>query len=1068
MEQKKSIKICLELITIVLMLTTMVTVQAWIEPIAYAVQSLPGGTLNPSTIQKFVDPLPIPGIMEKAGSPVGFSGDYYEIALKEFNQQVLSSVDTLGNPLPQTTVWSYGTVNPGGVLHYPSFSIEAIVDTPVRIKWINGLVDGSGNYLPHLLPIDQTLHWANPSMDCAEGPSRTDCKGKDPAPYLGPVPMSAHLHGAHTGPESDGYPEAWWLPDANNLDGYATKGSKYGQFDILNTDPGSAVFQYPNDQPAGTLWFHDHSLGMTRANVYAGPAGFYFLRGGAADLPPDTLPSGAYEIPLAIQDRSFNTDGSLFYPGTRSFFDAFAGPYIGDPTVDSDISPLWNPEFFGNTIVVNGKTWPFLNVEPRKYRFRILNGSDSRFFILTFNNNNLKFTVIGGDGGFLPTPVVLDQLLVAPAERFDVIVDFSKLKPGSQIILRNQGPDSPFGGLPVAGKDKANSATTGQVMQVRVVPLTAPDTSVIPASLPSVMPVDTNPTMTSTRQVSLNEEASAQVCVDANNVFISGVFPPLCGGLGVPIAPLAAKLGTVDLTTDPTMPMGMPMMWMDPITERPILGATETWEIYNFTMDAHPIHLHQVMFEVIDREIWDPMAGVAGTVFPPEVWETGPKDTVIVYPGWITRVKATFDLGGLYVWHCHILSHEDNEMMRPFYVWNAVSEWNAIAQEILQPASMQNMPMNMPSVSMSAAFVYMSYVHAAVYNALVAIDGGYAPYNSMLSASANTSRDAAVAAAAYGVLNKYFPSATLTAKYNNWLAAIPNSLAKTNGIAVGQASAMEIIDLRKDDILSGPGMYDLPVPAPGVWQPTAMMPDGSPAPPMDPWMAELKPFLRDSAALYRPGDPPDLTSIEYANDLNDVKNWGGAMSTLRKPEQTEVAQFWTTNMVIQTNAAYRRIATTRGLTLLETARLMAMGNMAATDSLIATFDAKYHYSFWRPVTAIQRADTDGNGLTTADLNWMPVVMTPNFPEYVAGHGSFVSAQAEVYTHFFGSQIEIDLESSVTGTTRHYATADELRTEIVNARTWGGLHFRNSSNLAVVLGQQLVTDALNGGFFKSVP
>ncbi|MGD9975614.1 MAG: multicopper oxidase domain-containing protein [Desulfatirhabdiaceae bacterium] len=1062
-KKKKSIKFFFELITIVLILTTMVMVQAWIEPIVYAGSSLPGGTLDPNKIKQFVDPLPIPGIMEKAPSPVGFSGDYYEIAMKEFNQQVLSSVDTSGKPLPQTTVWSYATVDPVGVLHYPSFSIEASVDTPVRIKWINGLVDGSGNYLSHLLPIDQTLHWANPSMDCFEGPSRTDCKGQDPVPYLGPVPMSAHLHGAHTGPESDGYPEAWWLPDANNLEGYATKGSKYDQFDTSNTDPGTAVFQYPNDQPAGTLWFHDHSLGMTRANVYAGPAGFYFLRGGAGDLPPGDLPSGAYEIPLAIQDRSFNADGSLFYPDTRAFFDAFLGPYIGDPTVDSDISPQWNPEFFGNTIVVNGKTWPYLDVEPRKYRFRILNGSDSRFLILTFNDKDLKFTVIGGDGGFLPTPVVLDELLVAPAERFDVIVDFSKSKPGHKFILNNYGPDSPFGGFPVSGKDKAHSATTGQVMEVRVVPLTAPDTTVIPASLPSVMPVDTNPTILSTRQVSLNEEASDLICVDAKNVFIPGVLPPLCGGLGVPIAPLAAKLGTVDLTTDPTMPMGMPMMWMDPFSEHPILGSTEIWEIYNFTMDAHPIHLHQVMFEVIDRELWDPMAGVPGTVFPPEVWETGPKDTVIVYPGWITRVKATFDLAGLYVWHCHILSHEDNEMMRPFYVWNTVSEWNLIAQDILQPPSMPNMTMDMPSVSMSAAFVYMSYVQAAVYNALVAIDGGYAPYHSVLSASADTSRDAAVAAAAYGVLNNYLHSPTLTAKYNNFLAAIADSPAKTEGITLGLDSADEIIALRQNDTLSGLGGYVLPDPAPGVWQPT------SPAPPMDPWMAVLKPFLRDSASFYRPGDPPLLTSSEYAVDLNDVKDWGGAVSAFRTAEQTEVAQFWTTNMVIQTNAAYRQIASNRNLNLLETARLMAMGNMAATDSLIATFDAKYHYNFWRPVTAIQNADTDGNDSTTVDLSWMPAVMTPNFPEYVAGHGSFVSAQAEVYTRFFNtSQIEIDLESSVTNTTRHYADAEELRTEIVNARTWGGLHFRNSSNLAVALGEQLVTDAINDGYFISVP
>ncbi|MFZ2919857.1 MAG: multicopper oxidase domain-containing protein [Desulfosalsimonadaceae bacterium] len=184
------------------------------------------------------------------------------------------------------------------------------------------------------------------------------------------------------------------------------------------------------------------------------------------------------------------------------------------------------------------------------------------------------------------------------------------------------------------------------------------------------------------------------------------------------------------------------------------------------------------------------------------------------------------------------------------------------------------------------------------------------------------------------------------------------------------------------------------------------------------------------------------------------------MSMTRTAAQTEVANFWTTNMVIQSNAAYRQQAASRGLGLLDTARLMVMGNMAATDSLIATFDAKYFYNLWRPVTAIQRADTDGNALTDPDPTWMPLVMTPNFPEYVAGHGSFVSAQAEVYTQIFGTpNIAIDLDSSATGTTRHYATADDLRIEIVNARTWAGLHLRNSSVLAVGIGQQLVTDAM---------
>ncbi len=395
---------------------------------------------------------------------------------------------------------------------------------------------------------------------------------------------------------------------------------------------------------------------------------------------------------------------------------------------------------------------------------------------------------------------------------------------------------------------------------------------------------------------------------------------------------------------------------------------------------------------------------------------------------------------------------------------NIVSEWNAIAQEILQPASMSGMPMSMGDISMATAFVYLSYMQAAVYDVLVAIEGGYQPYAYQGAANPDASHAAAVATAAYTVLKHYLPDEpTLDGKYAASLGAVPDGLEKTAGIALGQDAAAAIIALRAGDGLLAPDTYTVPPPGPGVWEP-AVLPDTTVVPPVDPWMAFLRPFLRTAPDQYRPGPPPDLASPEYAADLNEVKGIGGAVSALRTPEQTQVAMFWTTNMVIQTNVAYRQLAASHSLSLIDTARLMAMGNMVACDSLIATFDAKYHYNFWRPLTAIPRADTDGNDATVADPTWMPAVMTPNFPEYVAGHGSYVSAQAEVYTKFFGTpQIEIDLESSVTGTTRHYATADDMRTEIVNARTWGGLHFRNSSVLAVAIGQQLVADALASHF-----
>ena len=418
---------------------------------------------------------------------------------------------------------------------------------------------------------------------------------------------------------------------------------------------------------------------------------------------------------------------------------------------------------------------------------------------------------------------------------------------------------------------------------------------------------------------------------------------------------------------------------------------------------------------------------------------------------------------------------------------NVVAEWNIIAQDILQPAPMPGMPMTMGPVSMSASFVYLAYMQAAIYDALVAIEGGYKPYAYVAPAINETaSREAAVATAAYTVLDHFLKdesiyaavSPVLATKYAGYLAAIPSGVAKNDGVAIGQDAADAIIALRDADVLSG--TYT-PLPSgPGVWEPTMKLPDGSPAPAWDPWMATLKPFLRTDSAQYRPAAPYGLTypldasaaaalasNPDYVADYEEVRDWGGASSALRTPEQTAIANFWGTNMVIQTNVAYRQVAETKGYNLLETARLMAFGNMVATDSLIATFDSKYEYSFWRPVTAINHTNPDWTYSSTV-INpaapWMPAMMTPNFPEYVAGHGSFVSSQAELFTQLFGTaQIELDLMSTATGATRHYATADDMRTEVENARTWGGMHFRTSTELAVDLGQQLVLDAINTYF-----
>jgi FtsP/CotA-like multicopper oxidase with cupredoxin domain len=652
--------------------------------VSKAIAQIPGGTLDPSTVPKFQTPLLVPPVMPRAGTIVqrgGQNADYYEISMRQFAQQILPAGS------PATTVWGYGAVSSartrGLLLHHaPSLTIEAHWKRPVRIKWINELVDASGHALPHLLPVDPTLHWANPPG----GPAGRDTRPTftaTPGPYTGPVPIVTHVHGAvGVGDESDGYAEAWYLPAANDIPaGFAREGTWYEFFagkaqEQFGTTwgPGFAVFQYPNDHRAATLWYHDHTLGMTRLNVYAGPAGFYLVRGGPAGddavvdgrsgtvavLPGpapkegDAFPSNKtyYEISIAVQDRSFNADGSLFYPDTRSFFDGVTGPYIPE----TDVSPIWNPEFFGNFIMVNGNTWPFHTVEQRRYRFRALNGCDSRFLILDFTTiPGVEVWQIGNEGGFLAAPVNLTavnqgRLLMGPAERADLIVDFTNV-PAGQHVLANVGPDEPFPD-PDSDFEAADPFTTGQVMQFRVVPPTAPDPTTPPEHL--ILPaLASQPPSTVTRRLALLEE-------------LSTFFDD---------APAETLLGTV--AGDPTVAPGTwtKRMWEDAVTENPAPGATETWELYNATADAHPIHIHEIAFQVLDRqaivveEDAQTVQVAAGSVpIPPQPWETGFKDTVIAYPAQVTRVRARFDTPGQFVWHCHIVEHEDNEMMRPYRI----------------------------------------------------------------------------------------------------------------------------------------------------------------------------------------------------------------------------------------------------------------------------------------------------------------------------------------------------------------------------------------------------------------
>jgi spore coat protein A len=755
-----------------------------------------GDPSDAGSIPKFVTPLVIPPVMDSSAGP-----NKYNIAVREFNQQILPGGiwkilnPEIGDAVPEyvaTPVWSYGPAedatpalapDPTSQFNYPAYTFETTANVPVSVRWINELVMNpddcfdkfgrlnkgaavdSCHHISHLLPIDQTLHWANPVMDCREGNPRTDCAGDNPDFYTGPVPIVTHVHGAHVDPHSDGYPEAWWLPAATNLatdyTGIATSGSFFDDATGMNDGTtGYADYVYRQDQPAATLWYHDHSLGMTRNNVYAGPAGFWLVRGGkydgardlngkparfpgpapvagqgvlALNVPGDPVRNSIREIPIVIQDRSFNSDGSLFYPDNRAFFEGlnvpgvspqFPGegyldiPYVPDPTLggeESDIAPIWNPEAFFNVMVVNGVSWPELEVAPALYRLRFLNGCNSRFLWLKFRTltaeqPEVDVYQIGAEQGFLPVPASLNndldgsgdgtaQILMALAERADVLVDFRGLTNGTEIELLNIGPDEPFGGgtpyfdcetdenAPEHCFEPADLDTTGKVMRFKVnsalngygmtdpIKLNGkpnPNAATDPGDLvPNAEPALGMPS--NTREVSLNEGESETVCWDDDGS--GGLEEVLCPN-GEPVAPKEALLGTV------VEGFGIPLKWTDigipkivpfmdgtstivNVTENPALGAVEDWDIYNFTVDAHPIHLHLVRFEVIERR---PIGAAGGSGVGPELWETGFKDTVIAYPGEITRIRALFDIEGLYVWHCHIVEHEDNEMMRPYVV----------------------------------------------------------------------------------------------------------------------------------------------------------------------------------------------------------------------------------------------------------------------------------------------------------------------------------------------------------------------------------------------------------------
>ena len=370
-------------------------------------------SLDPLSIPKFENqltaPPPVydPKVITSQGKVVRHE---YTVAMASFTEQILPPSMNL-----QTPVWGYGGLahdavsgaSLGFVQSSPGPTFEAVRSVPIQVEWQNHITSS------YMFAVDPTIHWANPNNN----PESTSPFPVYPPGYQNaqtPVPLVTHLHGGQNQSFSDGGPNQWFTSSGKH-------GSQYSTYKQAGSN--AAVYYYPNTQQPTTLWYHDHALGVTRLNVESGLAGFYLIREpqNGNDKVAPLLPTGKYEVPLVIQDRTFNTDGSFNYPS------------VG---VEPTIHPYWVNSFLGNTIMVNGKIWPNMNVDRGQYRLRILNGSNSRFYNLSFSNA-MSFIQIGSDGGYLKAPVSLTSLLLAPAERADIIVDFSSLAGGIKVVLTN-------------------------------------------------------------------------------------------------------------------------------------------------------------------------------------------------------------------------------------------------------------------------------------------------------------------------------------------------------------------------------------------------------------------------------------------------------------------------------------------------------------------------------------------------------------------------------------------------------------------------------------------------------
>lgn len=391
---------------------------------------------------------------------------------------------------------------------------------------------------------------------------------------------------------------------------------------------------------------------------------------------------------------------------------------------------------------------------------------------------------------------------------------------------------------------------------------------------------------------------------------------------------------------------------------------------------------------------------------------------------------------------------------------NVVTDWNAIA---ITQARASTAP---GATSPGGTSLYVAYVQLAVYNAVNAIDGRFQPYKYTITAPEGASVEAAAIEAAYRVLLYLLPdrAVPLTTSYNASMAAIPDSTAKSSGQLVGQASATSLIALRAGDGRGVPWPYTFPgSPVPGVW----ILTPGT-LTPATPWVGQMRPFTFDSPDQFLPDEPPpDLGSETWTRDFNQVKTLGAINSTVRTAEQTEIGLFWTDHTASQYGRMLRGMAVEHNLDLSDSARLLAMSYTALADSLIGCFNAKYHFSFWRPVTAIRNGDIDGNPDTTADSTWTPLGTTPGHPEYPAAHGCVTGALAGTLQAFFGTpNVRLTADSIVTGTTHHFGSVRDLEREVEWARIYAGFHYHHSLVQGFVLGHKVAHNLANN-FFQSV-